>query len=128
MLADVAGSILKKDRLVVTVGLFAVIGLAWAYMVYMTASLGTNAVPTDELSITNLVLFCQLALQNVALPNVQVWSMLDIVFLFLMWTVMQVAMMTPTAAPMVLMFARIHQPNLWRAIANCCRCLPVHSS
>jgi len=43
---------------------------------------------------------------EVAMPDLRSWGIGDFVFIFVMWTVMQIAMMTPTAAPMVLTFAR----------------------
>jgi predicted metal-binding membrane protein len=35
------------------------------------------------------------------------WSFSDFVFMFVMWAVMMVGMMTPSAAPMILIYARI---------------------
>jgi predicted metal-binding membrane protein len=42
---------------------------------------------------------------NMAMPNLQSWSVLDFFLMFLMWAVMMVAMMVPSVTPMVLMFA-----------------------
>src|SRR5262249_22067444 len=41
------------------------------------------------------------------IPAVQSWQFMEFVFVFAMWAVMMVGMMTPSAAPMVLMYARI---------------------
>jgi predicted metal-binding membrane protein len=46
---------------------------------------------------------------QMAMPRMQTWSLADIVLLFVMWAVMMVAMMVPTAASMILMFATINR-------------------
>jgi hypothetical protein len=35
------------------------------------------------------------------------WRAMEFIFVFAMWTVMMVGMMTPSAAPMILMYARV---------------------
>jgi predicted metal-binding membrane protein len=37
------------------------------------------------------------------------WTVTDFVFAFAMWAVMMVGMMTPSAAPMILIYARVHR-------------------
>lgn len=46
---------------------------------------------------------------DMAMPHPQPWEFADVLLLFVMWAVMMVAMMTPSAAPMILMFAMIHR-------------------
>ena len=41
------------------------------------------------------------------MPAMQHWTAWDLVLVFLMWTIMMVAMMLPAASPMVLLFAEI---------------------
>ena len=41
------------------------------------------------------------------MPHAQRWSALDAAFAFVMWSVMMIAMMTPSAAPMILAFHRL---------------------
>ena len=43
------------------------------------------------------------------MPNMQSWSTVDFLNVFVMWTVMMVAMMIPSAVPMVLVFASINR-------------------
>lgn len=42
-------------------------------------------------------------------PHMQSWGVVDFSFMFVMWTVMMVAMMVPSTTPMVLMFASINR-------------------
>jgi predicted metal-binding membrane protein len=46
---------------------------------------------------------------EMAMPQMQTWTLVDLLLLFVMWTVMMVAMMVPSAAPMVLMFANVQR-------------------
>ena len=67
--------------------------LAWAYTVRLTAGMGLMSINAMAASV--------------AVPSTQSWSLNDVVFMFVMWTVMMVAMMLPSATPMVLLFARV---------------------
>ncbi|MDX1637351.1 MAG: DUF2182 domain-containing protein [Balneolaceae bacterium] len=42
-------------------------------------------------------------------PHMLPWDLYDFLMMFLMWTVMMIAMMTPSATPMVLVFYSIHK-------------------
>ena len=46
---------------------------------------------------------------ELAMPRMQVWDVVDLLLLFAMWAVMMVAMMVPTAASMILMYATINR-------------------
>jgi predicted metal-binding membrane protein len=84
--------ILRRDRLVVLGGLLGISALAWAYIGYMAWDMSRMAMPMD-----------------MAMPQMQTWGWVDLVLLFVMWAVMMVAMMVPTAAPMILIFAKVNR-------------------
>jgi predicted metal-binding membrane protein len=46
---------------------------------------------------------------EMVMPQTQAWSVTDLALTFVMWAVMMVAMMTPSAAPMILIFAGINR-------------------
>lgn len=48
-------------------------------------------------------------MSEMAVPQMQSWTLIDLVLLFVMWTVMMVAMMVPSAVPMILMFASVQR-------------------
>lgn len=50
-----------------------------------------------------------------AMPRMERWSSRDLLLTFAMWAVMMVAMMTPSAAPLVLLFARVQRDRRERA-------------
>ena len=87
---------LRRDRYIVLAGLAAITLLAWAYLVYLAPDMsGMDSV--DELG-------------NMALAGMSMgFGPVSIVLMFLMWAVMMVGMMVPSAAPMILAFAGINR-------------------
>jgi predicted metal-binding membrane protein len=84
-------AVLKRDRAFVIAGLAGVTAVAWAYMMYLARAMGK---PTGI---------------EMAMARMQVWGTGDFVLMFIMRAVMMVAMMTPSATPMILTFCRIHR-------------------
>jgi predicted metal-binding membrane protein len=86
-----ADAVLKRDRTFVISGIVCIAAIAWAYMLYlgwgMEKSMGMEMV----------------------MPRTQGWGTVDLILMFVMWAVMMVAMMTPSATPMILMFSRINR-------------------
>ena len=95
MLAATAESpleaVFKRDRAIVIAGLAGVSLLAWVYMVYMAQSMHME-VGTET-----------------SMPHMAPWGLVDFVLMFVMWTVMMVAMMVPSASPMIVLFATIQR-------------------
>ena len=92
MTNEIARAVVKRDRLVVLAGLTAVIFTATAYTVNMAAQ------------INNPIDIALLHSHHSSFSGVQ-----GFLTLFLMWTVMQVAMMSPTAVPMMLMHSKVER-------------------
>jgi len=89
-------SVLKRDRTVVLAGLVSISALAWGYMVHESRAMVHTGV-------------CQCAGMKMSGPDMQSWSASTLVPLFLMWAEMMVAMMIPSAAPMILTFATVNR-------------------
>ncbi|MFC6657652.1 DUF2182 domain-containing protein [Roseibium salinum] len=89
-------TVLKRDRLIVMVGLATVVALA---AVYTVAGVGMSM---SALSMTGMA---------VEMPGMMmepaVWSAPYALLVFLMWWVMMIAMMVPSAAPMILLHASL---------------------
>ncbi len=87
-------SLSQQDKKIVVSGLFTVAAIGWLYMFYMAWAMGN------------------MHLIDMWMPphgGVRPWTVWDYFMLFLMWLTMMLAMMTPTAAPMVLMFATVNK-------------------
>lgn len=86
------GSLLLRDRAIVAAGLGGIGALAWLYLLRLAGDMAEME---------------QHAAMGMAMPQMQAWDAVDLLFLFLMWTVMMVAMMLPSAAPMILVFTAV---------------------
>lgn len=91
-------SVLRKDKNLVIAGLIAIAGLAWAYMFYLAWNMGDMGMSAMEGGGAEM-----------AMPQMQSWSLVDFLLMFVMWSVMMVAMMVPSASPMVLLFATVNR-------------------
>ena len=80
-----------SDRAVVSLGLLGVAGLGWLYVVRLGR---------------------EMADMTMAMPRMTPWGSADFILTFLMWAVMMVAMMVPSASPMILIFAAINRKRL----------------
>ena len=109
-LAIFTETVLRRDRTVVLVGLGTIIVLSWAYLGYlawdmagiMAMEMGDTGMAMDMAAdvATNLGM-------EMAMPAIQPWGAVDNWLMFVMWAVMMFAMMTPSAAPMVLTYTKI---------------------
>jgi predicted metal-binding membrane protein len=85
-------TVLKRDRTIVMSGVAVISALAWAYIFYLAWGMKSMDVGME-----------------MAMPRMQSWEAIDFILRFVMWAVMMVAMMVPSAAPMVLMFATVNR-------------------
>jgi len=81
---------LKRDRLTVGAALGLIVLLAWGYTAYLARTMHVSG-------------------GDMAMPQLQPWSAGMFAFMLVMWFVMMVAMMLPSAAPMILTFAAIQR-------------------
>jgi predicted metal-binding membrane protein len=80
--------LLKRDRMVVLAGLVAMTLLAWAYLI-------------------TLALRMDMGVSVASMATLKPWTALDAAMMFVMWTVMMIGMMVPSATPMVLLYAHV---------------------
>jgi predicted metal-binding membrane protein len=79
-------AILKRDKVVLAGSLILIAALAWIYIAFV-ANADMAGMPTD-----------------MVMPF-RPWTELDFALMFVMWSVMMVGMMLPSAAPAILLFA-----------------------
>jgi predicted metal-binding membrane protein len=80
---------LRKDRLVVAVGLLALTGLAWAYLAHSASLMPAHPG------------------MAMVMPEAAPWSFAQVAGLVVMWIIMMIAMMLPSVAPVILLFANL---------------------
>jgi len=81
-------AVLRRDRAVVLASVLGVVVLAWAYILYLARGMNN---------------------MNLVMHPMEPWGGVDFLFRFGMWAVMMIAMMVPTAAPMILLFATVNR-------------------
>ncbi len=96
-------TILRRDRAVVLAALIAVAALAWAYVVRLATTMHLNPAAMSGMSGMNMAGNEQAMVH----PGLRSWGAVDFLFMFSMWAVMMVGMMLPSAAPMILIYARV---------------------
>lgn len=77
---------LRRDRLIVAAGLVTLSALAWLYLAHAAAGMTAP---------------------GMAMPMASPWNFEETVSLALMWIVMMIAMMVPSVAPVILLFAGV---------------------
>ena len=87
---------LQNDRLIVLAALASIAALAWGYMLHEARGMQQTGV-------------CECLGMAMSGPDTKPWAVAAIAPLFLMWAEMMVAMMIPSAAPMILTFARVNR-------------------
>jgi predicted metal-binding membrane protein len=92
-------AVLRRDRSVVLASLVLVVALAWIYLWYDASTMGGMAMVGDSLIPAGV--------PHAIDPGVLVMT-------FVMWTIMMIGMMLPSAAPTILLYSKIVRKNAER--------------
>jgi predicted metal-binding membrane protein len=92
--------LLRRDRIIVAVALAALTALAWAYVLWLAADMGMAGMDMTGFRMIP-------AGMGIMVPAPTPWQAIEFAYAFAMWAVMMVGMMTPSAAPMILIYARV---------------------
>jgi predicted metal-binding membrane protein len=84
-----------RDRALVALSILTMCTLAWAYLIYLVSEMPPMASETVSMSMV--------------MPADHAWELLDFAAMFVMWSVMMVAMMLPSATPMILLYEQINR-------------------
>ena len=79
---------LRRNRAVILVAILILIGLAWAYTAHLAL---------------------QMPSAGHGMPMPMTWTSTEFAYMFVMWAVMMVAMMLPSATPAILLFDRVRE-------------------
>ncbi|MBM3817619.1 MAG: DUF2182 domain-containing protein [Acidimicrobiia bacterium] len=88
--------VVRRDRLLVGLGLAAMTALAWVYLA--RAAAGMDAMAADARMHAAM-----------GMADMRAWGIADWAGLLTMWTVMMVAMMLPSAAPVILLVLGVYR-------------------
>src|SRR4051794_2289382 len=100
--------ILRRDRLPALLGMIGVAVLAWLYLLWLAAGMDAmGGVAGGEMNGMGDMSAGGMA--GMAMPGLHAWTAGYFVLMFLMWAVMMVGMMLPSAAPMILLYDRVRE-------------------
>jgi len=93
-------AILRRDRRIVAAALGVIAALAWAYVLWLAADMDMGGMNMSGLRMVP-------AGMGIMAPAAAPWSAVEFSLVLVMWAVMMVGMMAPSAAPMILLYARV---------------------
>jgi predicted metal-binding membrane protein len=93
-------TVLRRDRLVVAGALGVIAALAWGYLLWLADDMDMGGMDMTEFRMIPAGI-------GIMAPANAPWRATEFAFVFVMWSVMMVGMMAPSAAPMILMYARV---------------------
>ena len=98
-------TVLRRDRIIVAAALVGLATLAWAYVLWLAADMDMGGMDMSDFRMIPAGI-------GIMAPVLSPWSGMEFAFVFAMWAVMMVGMMTPSAAPMILIYARLGRQAL----------------
>jgi predicted metal-binding membrane protein len=87
-------ALLRRDGYVVLAALLTLTLLAWSYLAWLSGHMPMTDMPKDGMPMEGM------AMAPASPP-------IDLLLAFVMWTVMMIGMMTPSVAPIILLYARV---------------------
>jgi predicted metal-binding membrane protein len=100
-MADAAiEAVLRRDRAIVVAALVILTALAWAYVWWLAVDMEMGGMDMSGFRMIP-------AGMGLMMPATAPWTAMEFAFVFVMWAVMMIGMMTPSAAPMLLLYARV---------------------
>jgi predicted metal-binding membrane protein len=93
-------AVLRRDRAVVIVALAIITALAWADLAWLADDMAM-----DGMDMTGYRMIP--AGRGLMMPADAPWQPIEFGYVFVMWVVMMIGMMMPSAAPMILIYARV---------------------
>src|SRR5689334_12108600 len=92
--------VLRRDRAIVIAALAVITALAWAYIIWLADDTAMGGMDMTGFRMIP-------AGQGLMMPASASWQPFEFAYAFAMWAVMMIGMMTPSAAPMILIYARV---------------------
>jgi len=102
--------VLLQDRRLVVAALLSLSALAWAYLVVMARQMAAGDMTLMGMGAPSAMHGSDML--GAMIMSQMPWSPLTFLLMFIMWSVMMIGMMIPSAAPMILLFARVQRRKL----------------
>jgi len=93
-------TVLRRDRAIMIAALGVITVLTWADLIWLADDMFMGGMDMTGFRMIP-------AGQSLMMPVSEPWKPIEFAFVFAMWAVMVVGMMTPSAAPMILIYAQV---------------------
>lgn len=93
-------AVLRRDGVIVIAALAIITALAWADLVWLADDMAMGGMDMTGYRMIP-------AGQGLMMPVRASWQPIEFAYVFVMWVVMMIGMMTPSVAPMILIYARV---------------------
>jgi predicted metal-binding membrane protein len=93
-------TVLRRDRWLIGGALAVIVALAWGYVLWLADDMSMGGMDMTGFRMIPAGI-------GIMMPASAPWKAIEFPFVFAMWAVMMVGMMAPSAAPMILMYARV---------------------
>jgi predicted metal-binding membrane protein len=97
-----AASLPRRDRIAIWAALLGLTAVSWVYLVHMAMTMHNSMPGMSMPAGMNMS-----GMDHGEMLMIHRWTAADFVLMFLMWAVMMVGMMVPTAIPMTLIYAAV---------------------
>ena len=94
-------TVLRRDRAIVIACLAVLSACAWLYILHLIHTMSMDGMEMPDMRMDAN------PFGSAMIPALQPWTTTEFVLAFIMWAVMMIGMMTPSAAPMILLYARV---------------------
>jgi predicted metal-binding membrane protein len=93
-------ALLRRDRLIVMAALVLITAFAWTDLVWLADDMEMGGMDMTGFRMIPAGL-------GLMMPSTAPWQPIEFAYVLAMWAVMMIGMMTPSAAPMILIYARV---------------------
>jgi predicted metal-binding membrane protein len=93
-------AVLRRDRGIVIAALAVITALAWADLARLADDMAMGGMDMTGFRMIP-------AGRGLMMPASEPWRPIEFAYVFVMWVVMMIGMMTPSVAPMILIYARV---------------------
>jgi predicted metal-binding membrane protein len=97
------GALLRRDRAIVLLAVALVTGLSWAYLFSAAYDMQQAAANAPGMGMN----MPEMSMARAMAPGFVAWTPAHFFLMFAMWTVMMIGMMTPSVAPMILIYEQV---------------------
>ena len=99
-MSSIIETVLLRDRAIIAAALVVITVLAWTDLVWLAGDMSMGGMDMTGFRMIP-------SGQSLMMPASEPWKLIEFGFVFAMWVVMMVGMMTPSVAPMILIYARV---------------------